>query len=399
MSRTALRAPVATVQLKNSHRPHKKNNMVRPRRLGPNATSACPLKRPDQLVFVLFSMLESGAPDLCKLLNRHPEVSCDGDVFRRGKADKSGPADLARARLGFTYETQRSQIDKYLGVHFHRCRARACGITVLPNQLSNSLLIKLLPPGCGVQKISLERANASALYDALHLSARPPNGYGSSMPLTRERFAKAKSDWYNRVGKLASGRSPSYKLTYEDLKPEAHSKAHASPSARLEAVLFDLSNFLKVHREDQICLLERCTSTAFAGAKGYKEVAAATNGTKGARTSKLVAHGFTGLAGAPLLAVSHAPDPAKAGGGSRGGGGGGGGSRGAGGRGGGGGGGGGGGRGARNRRVVVAYAAGITFVAVTIAGFCLAFGVAIGQTIPRLKRLKRYVSERKNVGS
>ena len=77
---------------------------------------------------------------------------------------------------------------------------------MLPNQLSNSLLIKPLPPpGCGVQKISLERANASALYDALHLSARPPNGYGSSMPLTRERFAKAKSDWYNRVGKLASG--------------------------------------------------------------------------------------------------------------------------------------------------------------------------------------------------
>ena len=41
------------------------------------------------------------------------------------------------------------------------------------------------------------------------------------MPLTRERFAKAKSDWYNRVGKLASGRSPSYKLTYED-PAEAH---------------------------------------------------------------------------------------------------------------------------------------------------------------------------------
>ena len=49
--------------------------------------------------------------------------------------------------------------------------------------------------------------------------------------------------------------------------------------------------------------------------------------------------------------------------------------------------------------MVVAYAAGITFVAVTIAGFCLAFGVVIGQTIPRLKRLKRYVSERKKVGS
>ena len=57
--------------------------------------------------------------------------------------------------------------------------------------------------------------------------------YAPDMPLTRERFAKAKSDWYNRVGKLASGRSPSYKLTYEDLKPEAHSKAHASPTSTL----------------------------------------------------------------------------------------------------------------------------------------------------------------------
>ena len=58
--------------------------------------------RHDRRYFVVFTRPHSGADLLCKLLNRHPEITCAGELFN--------PTHAASERLGFTVEQQRADV-------------------------------------------------------------------------------------------------------------------------------------------------------------------------------------------------------------------------------------------------------------------------------------------------
>jgi hypothetical protein len=77
------------------------------------STAQCPLStggahlrsahnRHDRRYFVVFTRPHSGADFLCKLLNRHPEITCAGELFN--------PAHGSTERLGFTVEQQRADV-------------------------------------------------------------------------------------------------------------------------------------------------------------------------------------------------------------------------------------------------------------------------------------------------
>ena len=62
--------------------------------------------RHDRRYFVVFTRPHSGADFLCKLLNRHPEITCAGELFN--------PAHGSTERLGFTVEQQRADVQVQL---------------------------------------------------------------------------------------------------------------------------------------------------------------------------------------------------------------------------------------------------------------------------------------------
>ena len=81
------------------------------------STAQCPLStggahlrsahnRHDRRYFVVFTRPHSGADFLCKLLNRHPEITCAGELFN--------PAHGSTERLGFTVEQQRADVQVQL---------------------------------------------------------------------------------------------------------------------------------------------------------------------------------------------------------------------------------------------------------------------------------------------
>ena len=128
-------------------------------------TAQCPLStagahlrsahnRHDRRYFVVFTRPHSGADFLCKLLNRHPEITCAGELFN--------PDHQSTERLGFTVEQQRADVQGFVLAHFNRCRTRVCGFRMMASHLPREALPRLFVPGCGVQKLVLERTNVTA---------------------------------------------------------------------------------------------------------------------------------------------------------------------------------------------------------------------------------------------
>ena len=115
--------------------------------------------RHDRRYFVVFTRPHSGADLLCKLLNRHPEITCAGELFN--------PTHATSERLGFTVERQRADVQGFVLAHFNRCRTRVCGFRMMASHLPREALPRLFVPGCGVQKVVLERANVTAEFLAL----------------------------------------------------------------------------------------------------------------------------------------------------------------------------------------------------------------------------------------
>ena len=139
-------------------------------------TAECPLKpglpnREEQRYFVLFTRPHSGADFLCKLLNRHPEITCAGELFN--------PAHQGVERQGFTAEQQRQNVAGFVTAHFDKCRTRVCGFRMMASHLPREALPRLFIPGCGVQKVILERTNVTAEFLA-RSQACPAGGPPSS---------------------------------------------------------------------------------------------------------------------------------------------------------------------------------------------------------------------------
>lgn len=271
-----------------------------------------------QSYYVIFTQQHSGAGELCRLLNRHPELSCSGEVFHPHHKE----ADAARRSAGFTRTSQSADPVRFLRAHFAQCETRACGIEVLPNQYPGGSLSALFPQGCGVQRITLERANVSAAYAAFRHAVERAElaehsdgrlGASNSSPRVKwrdmsfDRYARLHRSWFSQVSKVAP-KARAYRLALEDLerKPPAKLVRHldrqlstppsppppplqsngrcsalgapgAGPPHR-EAVLCDIYRLLDVRDEDQLCLFDRCVTTWLASAPSYRQVHEATSG-------------------------------------------------------------------------------------------------------------------------
>ena len=138
--------------------------------------------RHDRRYFVVFTRPHSGADLLCKLLNRHPEITCAGELFN--------PTHATSERLGFTVERQRADVQGFVLAHFNRCRTRVCGFRMMASHLPREALPRLFLPGCGVQKVVLERANITAEFLARSQGPSDAGALG--------KFARSHRDWHTR---------------------------------------------------------------------------------------------------------------------------------------------------------------------------------------------------------
>ena len=130
-------------------------------------TAQCPLKpsapnRHERKYFVVFTRPHSGADLLCKLLNRHPEISCAGELFN--------PTHASADRLGLTVEQQRADVQGFVQAHIDRCRTRVCGFRMMASHLPREALPKLFVPGCGVQKVRLQPATCGPICGSVRSS-------------------------------------------------------------------------------------------------------------------------------------------------------------------------------------------------------------------------------------
>ena len=137
-------------------------------------TAQCPLKpsapnRHERKYFVVLTQPHSGADLLCKLLNRHPEISCAGELFN--------PTHASADRLGLTVEQQRADVQGFVQAHFDRCRTRVCGFRMMASHLPREALPKLFVPGCGVQKVRLQPATCSPVCGSVRSSVCSPHRY------------------------------------------------------------------------------------------------------------------------------------------------------------------------------------------------------------------------------
>ena len=85
------------------------------------------------------------------VLNRHPNITCAGEIFNPHNAK----ADHLRRELGYTLAAQRADIGGYLGRWLARCTTRVCGFKIFPYHLPFAQLPQLFPDGCGVRKLVL----------------------------------------------------------------------------------------------------------------------------------------------------------------------------------------------------------------------------------------------------
>lgn len=326
-----------------------------------------PAAQPERKYFILFTRPHSGADLLCKLLNRHPEITCAGEPFN--PSTQPTPHQTAD-RLGWSVAEQRADVAGFVRAHFAKCHTRVCGFRLMPNHLPRDRLVRLFLPGCGVQKLILERNNVTEEFLAQRKHSAERDATGSF-----EKFEAAHREWYARLRKMMP-RARTYKLSHEDLSPPAPAKvgagtasaagnaaAAAAAAASKEAVLFDLYNFLDVSADNRHCLLDHCASPALAGARSYREFAAQGSLMQ---LKGLAAHAANSPADGDEQAAAKAKAAAAA---------------------------------ARARahpssgtgrsshrgktaehRARVEWVGGLAFASVTIAGCCLAIGVAIGQS-------------------
>ena len=81
-----------------------------------NEVGTCDLVK-DKVLFVMFSTPLAGADSFCRLLNRHPEVSCGGDLF--GPHSTIGADE--RRRVGLSFDAARADPVKLLRGHLSHC--------------------------------------------------------------------------------------------------------------------------------------------------------------------------------------------------------------------------------------------------------------------------------------
>ena len=192
----------------------------------------------------------------------------------------------------------------------------------------------------------------------LHADFHLHGAQGSSDSDAFEKFERSHREWFARLQKFM-GKARQYRLAYEDFNPPPGGAASARQEARSregqEAVLFDLYNFFDVRMADRLCLIEHCASPALADRASYRDYLGLQ--TDGERLSRAVAARQKQKGGGqPSEARGRArAHPSSA-------------------------------RGAERKsaehQARVAWAAGLAFASVTLAGCCLALGVAIGQQHP-----------------
>ena len=317
--------------------------------------SKTPAAQPERKYFILFTRPHSGADLLCKLLNRHPEITCAGEPFN--PSTQPTPHQTAD-RLGWTVAEQRADVAGFVSAHFARCHTRVCGFRLMPNHLPREGIVRLFLPGCGVQKLILERNNVTDEFLAQRRHSSEQRGDASSF----DKFEAAHREWYARLRKIMP-RARTYKLSHEDLSPPA--SAAAAAAAGKEAVLFDLYAFFDVSADNRHCLFEHCASPALAGARSYREFAAQGSlmqlkGLAAHASKPSGADGEAQAAKAKAVAAAARARAHPSGGTGR------------------------SSSGHRGKnaehRARIEWVGGVAFASVTLAGCCLAIGVAIGQS-------------------
>jgi len=235
-----------------------------------------------------------------------------------------------------------------------------CVLPILQGHLPNSVLGKLFPPGCAMGKLVIERTNATADYAAQLLSRErkardAPNG--SLGGFSWNKFLKLRKDWDTRVSKV-SPRTRTHRVAFEEI---VRASASGEAGREAEAQLLDVFGFLDVRREDQLCLYEHCISVDLAAARGYREASELTTGyewhgdrlTKALTSTRLrlrsqaQAAPSMSAARVSLHSARWSMDSLHHG----------------------------------ERKFAIGFAAGGSFVLVTLAGSCLALGIAIGQRV------------------
>ncbi|KAL1529625.1 hypothetical protein AB1Y20_000567 [Prymnesium parvum] len=334
--------------------------------------------------FIVFSSPFSGADAFCRLLNRHPDIKCSGELF----SPHSAAAAEERLALGIPLDRQRADPAAFLRRHFARCAARACGVVVMPYQLGAAQLPQLFLPACDVHKLIFERTNLTAEFLSFRrANDRPPVVPSASPPpssarvgwrdMSFERYAKLHRAWFAQVGKLApAARSLSLRAEQlqlraaeapataaaarcadrADARRAAPARAASSTRARhaepprvaldQEDALCSTYALLGVAEERQLCLFDSCRSAELRNKSSYttRWAGFATTGAASAAPQKGTRHAAASRAdGAPSsISLEGASRP-------------------------------------RGRQVAVAIVGVSSFVIVTVAGICLALGIAIGQ--------------------
>ena len=309
-----------------------------PQRL--NAAPSCVLREEaGRRFFILFATTRPRGLAACRLLSRHPELNCSGDVY----SPHSSSGATARQRAELTLEQQRAEPVRFLRSHYATCNRRVCGVLLLQDSLPLSSLHQLFPPHCSVTKLLL-RHNATGGGKAL-----PRRGAADSGDAAAANDARAAA-WLNRASK-----SPPHHSKSVSIPPETPLSGKSTSAA--ESSLVEIFDALDVRKEDSVCLYEHCTAE-LAASRRWREALELTKGHvwAGERLSRALAQmkARRSAAGVPfrqLPAAEEAPSSGSRFQVER----------------------------QNGRRSIIGSAAAGSFVFITVGGVCLALGIAIGQ--------------------
>jgi len=229
------------------------------------------------------------------VLNRHPNITCAGEIFNPHNAK----ADHLRRQLGYTLAAQRADIGGYLGRWLARCTTRVCGFKIFPYHLPFAQLPQLFPDGCGVRKLVLERRNITAQYASWRRAMSSGNWYVSPLNVTVSntvlsgepatpavggspfrvsnaanlmslpKFASQHTLWYRKVRALAP-HAAAYSFLFEDMILHRASEIDDPENSR-ERVLGELYSLFGIPVADQLCLFDRCSSARLRARENHRE--------------------------------------------------------------------------------------------------------------------------------
>jgi len=180
----------------------------------------------ERVSFVILGWQHSGAEWLCRVLSRHPEMSCAkqsaGEYLSKNGGLSAKVADVPSRMLA-------------------NCSARVCGYRVLPAERLGASALGAVLPRCAV-KLIVERSNRN-LTSELAASSRYTTSGTTPSPHALARYAKLYRDWGHATARVSPKAASAHIIT-------ENMWARRGP-VTMENVLEKVYKLLDVHADDQ----------------------------------------------------------------------------------------------------------------------------------------------------